>query len=108
MFFKVFGSPEPFLQKGFWWGAGVKPLLDKSKFENHFALGGDGRRVTTYPEPKLCRRHKSKFENHFSIGGYGRRVATIPEPKLCRRHKSKFENVKGLPFHYTARRGACQ
>jgi hypothetical protein len=26
MFFKIFGSPEPFLQKGFWWGAGATPL----------------------------------------------------------------------------------
>jgi hypothetical protein len=34
MFFKVLGSPETLFQKGFWWGAGVKPLPDKSKFEN--------------------------------------------------------------------------
>ena len=32
MFFKVFGILKPFFQKGFEWGAGATPLLDKQQF----------------------------------------------------------------------------
>ena len=33
--FKVFEIPKNFFQKVLWWGAGVKPLPDKPKFEIH-------------------------------------------------------------------------
>ena len=33
MFLKVFEIPKNFFKKVLWWGAGVKPLPDKPKFE---------------------------------------------------------------------------
>ena len=35
LFQKFLGVQNPFV-KGFWWGAGVKPLPDKPKFETEY------------------------------------------------------------------------
>jgi hypothetical protein len=38
MFLKVLEVPRNFFQEVSWWGAGVKPLPDKSKFKDPWGL----------------------------------------------------------------------
>ena len=53
MFLKVLGSPETLFQKGFWWGAGVKPLPDKPKFEISFPFSPNRRHEMFFTKNSL-------------------------------------------------------
>jgi hypothetical protein len=64
--FKVFRSPEPFLQKGFWWGAGVKPLRDKPQFRSlphHYTSQREGKQGGFFHSPRKNPRRLSAAGN---------------------------------------------